>query len=321
VEPGGSTNSRPSAKNGALGTAHGVDTVRFRFREGNDAYLRLRSRPDGCEQGVRGELWWREGAARVGVYPDGLVTVEGRAAALVAGDRGDHSLLEPGRLLLAERAAAGLVAAATRPTLGRVDLAGELRFGDGREGLAFLQALSSIDVPWCKVGIEGRRGDSVETVYARSTNGRSVLWRAYDKGVESDTAAPGERIRWERQIRMRKVREQTVEQFLEGDLRAAFVGRLRRVASIGDVVVADVVGAVERLGELALPPTKRDRLTGYLLWGGRGDYAPRTAQRLRAELRELGVGLDSAQPVRLVVPVGRHLRTLAAMWEDERAAA
>ena len=39
--------------------------------------------------------------------------------------------------------------------LGRLDVATELRFAEGRDGLAF-PATSLSDVPWAKVGTEGR---------------------------------------------------------------------------------------------------------------------------------------------------------------------
>jgi hypothetical protein len=116
-------------------------------------------------------------------------------------------------------------------------------------------------------------------------------------------------------MRFRKAREQSVSQFLDGDLRASFVGRLRKVADLGDVVVCDVVEAIQRLGELDITAARRDRLAGFLVFGGRGDYKSSSWFARRAELRELGIAVDPARAGRLVVPVGRHLRVLASMWE------
>lgn len=316
---GGSTNSRPSA---IFGTRAGVDTIRVRLRESNAAFLRLREQ-GLWNLGARGEHWQKRGSARVGVYPDGMVYVEGRAAAILSGDPDDHRLLEPGQLLPAAQAAVRLtgIAPTSEPTLGRADLAAEVRFARGDEGRAFLHGLASVNVPWCKVGVEGRKGEAIETVYGRSVQGKSILWRAYDKGVEAELAAPGELIRFERQQRFRKQREQTVAQYLAGDLRAQYVGRLEKLREIDEVVVCDVVSALGVLAGKDIPATRRDRLAGFLLFGAaREQYPRRTWYRLTAELRELGLAIHPAARRPVVVPVGRVLDVLASQWETRAAA-
>jgi len=65
----------------------------------------------------------------------------------------------------------------------------------------FLHALSLADVPWAKVGTEGKKRECIQTVNFRSVRGRTILMRAYDKGIESGVASPGELIRFERQRR------------------------------------------------------------------------------------------------------------------------
>jgi hypothetical protein len=101
--------------------------------------------------------------------------------------------------------------------LGRLDIAAELTFDDGRDGLAFLHALSLADVPWAKVGTEGKKREHIQTVNFRTVRGRQILMRAYDKGIEAGIAPPGELIRFERQRRYRKTAERTVAQALELD--------------------------------------------------------------------------------------------------------
>jgi hypothetical protein len=329
---GGVTNSRPNDKNvvadaevaggGAVCSDAGIDTVRFRLRLASSARESLARGSKGgrAHDGPRGELWTHTGTARVGAYPDGLVYVEGRAAALLERNADCHDLLAPADLPLAERAARAQLEAVGVPadehvTLGRVDLAGELRFSRGDEGIAFLHALRALDVPWGKVGSEGGKGGAIETVYVRGMNGRTVHARAYDKGVESQTDAPGRRVRYERQHRARKAREQTVAQFLAGDLRAHFLGRLVKYQATDRVVVSDVVGALDALTECSIAATKRNRLAGYLIFGRAGMHV-RARQRYDAELRSLGIALDPTVPDRLTVPVGRHLQALASAWPE-----
>jgi len=48
---------------------------------------------------------------------------------------------------------------------------------------------------------EGKKRECIQTVNFRSVRGRTILMRAYDKGIESGVASPGELIRFERQRR------------------------------------------------------------------------------------------------------------------------
>jgi hypothetical protein len=324
---GGRANSRPTLRNeSALGADHGIDTVRFRFREGREAYESLRRHPEGVHDGARGAVSRPGGLGWVFAYPDGMVAVEGRAAALASSSAENHGLLPPADLALAEQAARSVaegqgVKIESGATLGRIDLASELRFADGDHGTAFLHALSSIDSPWCKAGTEGRKRGHLETVYLRDVKGRSIKLRGYDKGVESETAEPGTRIRLERQIRARKSREQSVAQFLDGSLRDRFLGReLRGLVALDSVVVADVVGAIEALGERCRSAQQRDLLAGFLIFGARDDYSDATWYRRASALRRLGIAIDPTRPERSEVPVGRYLRALAAPWEVDASA-
>lgn len=328
---GGGTNSRPTIKfdgptgGGAVCADSGIDTVRFRFRHVEDAYEGIMRHPTGAYEGPRGERWRMAEVGRVGVYPDGMAYVEARAAALVEESNDCHDLLPVGDLALAERAARAQLHAVVgseggeHAALGRIDLAGELRFSRGDEGVAFLHAVRAVDVPWGKTGAHGMKGGSVESVSVVGTRGRSVHLRVYDKGVEAGTDGPGRRVRFERQKRARKEREQTVAMFAAGDLRREFLGRLRAYENVPTVVIADAVGALDTLREHfdagRLNGSVLERLTGYVLHGGVGLSIP-TQERRRRELRDAGVAFDPLAVERTVVPVGRYLRVLASAWEE-----
>jgi len=302
----------------------GVDTVRFRWRTSNEVYRAFQRRPNGVIQGYRGEVFDQTAVGRVGVYPDGLVYLEGRASAILHADPEDHHLLEPAGLLSAERVALRLVQQHGAPVpddaearLGRADLAAELRFGSSAEGSAFLHALASLDVPWCKSRTDGRKGDRVETVSFHGVHGRSIYLRAYDKGVESGTAAPGLRIRVERQRRFRKDREPNVSMFTTSDLRQVYLGReFAQLTQLPYATVCDVPEALATLLDRNLSAAQTERLAGFLTVGRHLDHPTRTLYRRYAELRSLGIYVDPAQIERLEVPVGRYLQALAAAWPE-----
>jgi len=198
--------------------------------------------------------------------------------------------------------------------LGRLDVAAELRFADGRDGTAFLHALSLADVPWAKVGTEGRKRDPIETVTFRSVKGRSVLMRAYDKGVESGLAPAGELVRFERQRRFRRSLEPSIQQALTYDLDDVFVGReLRSLVDVSAEVVCDLWGAVDRLNDLArsevISASRADRLAGFLARRGESHKASTRYSRW-ADLRRLGIIVDPLARERTTVPVGSYLRAM-----------
>jgi hypothetical protein len=117
-------------------------------------------------------------------------------------------------------------------------------------------------------------------------------------------------------MRFRKEREQTLAMFLDRDLRADFLGRLRTFAELRSVVLTDVVGALEELARLPITTDKRDRLAAFLLYGcRREDYKRPTYYRRVAELRGLGIAVDPvARPGRVVVPIGDYLTRLSEPW-------
>jgi len=294
VLEGGASNSRPTAKSGRAG----LDTLRFRWRDKSAA-----DRAAGLvhERGVyhdgRGVRRTEDGVTLGAV--GGMLYLEGRAAAILDGPE-NHELVPPSELVevarvAAERAGvAGSVAA-----IGRLDLASEAVFDRGADGRRFLAALATLDVPWLKTGTEGGKGAGLETVYWRTVNGRSVKLRAYDKGVESGTAAAGERIRLERQARFPKARERVAHELVDEAARL-YVGReLRTLVELapGRHDVGDVPAAVDtlraRVERGQLRPQAAERLIGYLALHGEGLPA-RTARRREAELRSLGIAVSFA---------------------------
>lgn len=312
----------------ALCSENGIDTVRFRWRADHDTYLGFVRRPTGVIQGYRGEVFDQTELGRLGAYPDGMVYFEGRASALVFEDKSDHSLMPAADLEIAEQVARRLAIengadiGSEQARLGRVDLAGELLFTDPSEGSAFLHSLACIDVPWCKSRADGRKGDHIETVSFHGTSGSSIYLRAYDKGVESKSAAPGHRIRVERQKRFRKTREVTVEEFQLLDLRKVFVGReFQKLAELPSATVVDLPDAIsEVLRADDLSPQAMERLIGFLVAGRHIPYRDRTSPwRRSAELRRLGIFVDPSMAGRLEVPLGRYLHALASAWETHAA--
>jgi hypothetical protein len=170
------------------------------------------------------------------------------------------------------------------------------------------------DVPWAKVGTEGKKRERIQTVNFRSVRGRTILIRAYDKGTESGLASPGELIRFERQRRYRKRDELSVSAALDLDVGRLFVGReLQSLVGVTAEVVCDQWGAIDRLNEFVrwgwIKAPKADALAGFLVRGGEG-HKQSTWYSRWAALRELGILIDPLARERSAVPVGRHLRAM-----------
>jgi hypothetical protein len=313
VIDGGATNSRPTPE---AWNRHGVDTVRYRYRTDRDAYAKF-AHAGASSEGPRGELHRQADGVRIGAHRDGMLYAEGRLAAILHGPD-DHSLLPIAELEHGARVAAQRFGFDVDPSdarLGRLDIAAELSFDDGRDGLAFLHALSLADVPWAKVGTEGKKREQIQTVNFRSVRGAQILMRAYDKGIEAGIAPPGELIRFERQRRYRKTAERSVAQALEFDPRELFVGR--ELASLIDVTaetVCDTWGAIDRLNELVrraeIRASKADALAGFLIRRGEG-HRQSTWYGRWADLRRLGILIDPLARERSSVRVGHCLRSMA----------
>ena len=178
---------------------------------------------------------------------------------------------------------------------------------------------SYVDIPWLKVGTEGQKRDRLETVYHRNMRGRSVALRCYDKGVESETCAPGAWLRLERQRRWRKDQEGTVNDVVARGLAEQFVGRELRAVVLGDdeVMVCDPPAAADRLRELYA----QEAITGDASIGS----ARSSGSELKGYIRgrcsvgrpncvALGLALNPHEGGRATVPVGEYLRAFAAAW-------
>ena len=138
--------------------------------------------------------------------------------------------------------------------------------------------------------------------------------RAYDKGIESDLAAPGELIRFERQRRYRRRDEVAVSAAHDLDVGRLFVGReLESLVRVTAEVVCDQWGAIDRLNEFVrwgwIKAAKADALAGFLVRRGEG-HKQSTWYSRWAALRELGVVIDPLARERSAVPVGHHLRAM-----------
>jgi hypothetical protein len=151
--------------------------------------------------------------------------------------------------------------------------------------------------------------------------------RAYDKGVESGTAAPGERVRFEMQRRYRKALQMTPRNLAGMDWAASYRERLEPWERSADgFAVVSLNGAQEAvLNALRNGATLRDgtpltarraeRMIGSLVilselgpdWYGNDA----TARRRAREFQDLGVVLDLTRETREPVPVGELLKLLA----------
>jgi hypothetical protein len=144
----------------------------------------------------------------IGVYPArGLVIAEARGAAMLAGHSEDAQLIPASKLGAAARRAVAAIeslgVALTAPvTVRRIDLAAELCFLVGAEGLAFLTAceralhLARLDmVPHYATG-ESR----LESIVWQTPKGKATRIKLYDAGPHHKTRKPGERLRLEREL-------------------------------------------------------------------------------------------------------------------------
>jgi hypothetical protein len=269
------------------------------------------------------------GDVSIGVFDTGTLWLEGRAAAFLGEG---HALIAPSRLGSVRKAAVGLLAAMgvvadpAESWVRRADLAGDLSFHRPADGLAFLRALASLDVPRHRRDLIVADDGTPQTVYLRTPRRGSVKLRAYDKGVESGTAQPGRRVRVERQVRYERRAGGSVEEFAAADLAALWIGNLSRwagaatgqfAASLNDA--QETVLGAWRLG--ALSNREAERLLGTLAvmraGASREMWSAPTLSRRRGELRELGISLSTTDaPGEAVndVPVGELLARLRDAW-------
>jgi hypothetical protein len=337
VEGGGASNSRPTDTNVRPRPGAGFDTVRFRYREQRDVYERARASGRAAIH-ARGELRRVVDGVTLGAFPSGMAYVEGRAAAILNGSE-DHGLVDVSTLETAALAGADLVGAdansAELAALGRMDLTSELLLDDPREGVELLSAAQHVDLPWLKTTVDGLKRGVPQSVSWRTLQGRSIVLRLYDKGVETGQAPPGMWVRLERQRRARKDRERTIAQAQGAGLRESFVGRELDALLAGEVAttVCDRWGAVEQVRELVerriITRRTGELLCGHLALGSTyepyksrraRESARRTLRRREERLRKLGIALDPIAESRRVVHVSDYLRRFVDRFDEAIAA-
>ncbi len=311
-----------------IGERSGVDTVSLAWRGQGGTRLLSEIQAAPSFKSGRGLVLADTTAsgARVMAWPEhGLVAIEGRLAASVDGDRGSYRLASRSDLRhCAEEAMRrqvlellGEQPAGPAGEVRRFDLASEREFAAPNEGQAFLRAVSLLVPAGYKrksfVAPDGR----VETTYVVTAKRGRAVARAYDKGVESGTHAPGERVRLEAQNRPTKGARMTAEQLAMSDWRGPFgrtVGPFLGAEELTVTTTDGLVGVVAQRaasGEMSMARAERALGSAMLLREfGRGIYPDdRQARRRLGELRKLGVVVDDEMPA-AAVPVSQLLREM-----------
>jgi hypothetical protein len=290
VERGGSSNTRHTDKlvpSGFEVIEAGIDTARAIF---------------GLNREYRGPQFGQSKGLRWQFYPHlGRVAVEGHPT--------------PGELAPDEALADWVEFGQRTVGLGhflgftRLDATATVAFEDPAQGAALLRSLAAVRLPWVKPAVYG---NPPETVYwlDRRGSGRK-LCRAYDKGIESDSAGRGALIRLEEQAKFKTDRRPGLPHACGQVIyERRFAPALESSATLqvmGHEVALDALTA--RLRDGALTDLQFDSLTGFVYREARAiPQHPKTALRRRRQLRELGIALadqdsDSA-PLDLAAVVG-----------------
>lgn len=151
----------------------------------------------------------------------------------------------------------------------RLDATVDLRFEKPAEGAAVLTGVAAL---LRNAGHAQIRADrlGVQTVYLHGRDGKKVLGRWYDKGLESGSAPRGTLIRPEDQRRYVKGTRREVHELTASYVRAQFHRRFmplykasKGVVVAGEVVIADKLMDLVEAQELT--HAEAERLAGYLL--------------------------------------------------------
>ena len=288
-----------------------------------------------------------DGLGTVGAFPGAsLLFVEGRARALAERDETNHGLGKLRHLPAVQEQVTDdlgslLGSSLSGPgALRRADLTGELRFERGEDGQDFLWLLDQLHSPNHRTApVRQKGGPRIETAYWRTPKRFIAVLRAYDKGVESGTAAPGERIRIERQLRYSGAKRPTLQQWMQRDLAALYVAPLK--AWLRGGVAAGTAEELMRLFTDAAviwpsywssgccwnstsgrawtrlwTAAKAERLLGTLAvvhaygasWPA---WSHRQRLRRMAEIRELGIVLTERS---VTVDVDQAVNSLCELW-------
>jgi hypothetical protein len=322
---------------------HGIDTVAFGCYDPDAARaLRefARERRKDPRTGLRQREDWKGSFMRlalpvngttVGVYPaSGLVTIEARLAVVLAGHAEDHRLIPADRLAEgAERAMAAVarlgIALAAPLTVRRLDLAAELCFRVGTDGVSFLNACQRglhlprlRQVPYYAVG-EAR----LESIVWATEKGRQTRSRLYDAGTHHKTGRPGRRLRWEREHRWSGSGSPTPEQVMALDLAAMYAAPLRgwlreskpmRVCSPSTAIALlfNEARAGKRTRRSAESLSAKINSVAH----GADLLAPHDRRRRVKALRDAGIALDRSGDVQTgFLDIREQASALVAAWE------
>lgn len=323
TEAGGSI-SLPDAKKWNRG---GLDTIALTWpRQGGTKLLGAIARHEASVPFARGRLVLeRPGSGlRLMAWEEyGVVKAECRLGALLDGTAASFRLASREELLRADSAMrcqiVDLIGAAPEGDaagVSRFDLTTEREFECGADGQVVLKAMRALCPTGYVVESVRQADDVVRQVAVKTGRGHVTVFRAYDKGIESGSHGPGERIRFEAQNRARSGARRSPGELAVADLRHHF-GRTIEPFLKGDpVTVTDRAGVTDALvqrvsaGELSM--ARAERLIGsaeLLRRFGRAIYADdRKSWRRLDALRRAGVAVDDELPSGSVVPVSELLR-------------
>jgi hypothetical protein len=306
--------------------AHGLDSVAYRFRPSQPGFVDELLRHPHRDKGGAQVLDDSAGiGVRVAVFGS-VIRVEGRLDPLLSGCRDTWELrpatdAEPG-----ERAARRLVEryAATRLSgdaeVARLDLAHELHFDDGADGLGALATIAALRPSLRKTKVISANDGTVQTVYFVTPRAAIVRERIYDKGVESSSHPAGRRLRIEAQHRFTKAQAMTAGMVRRLDLPQLYGAKIQPYAVAETVSVGRDRAEGElmkRVGAGDLTIAKAERMLGtiaVLHRYGRAAWPDSSARRRLAELRRFGITPEAIVPPDRVVPVGRLLAESIDAW-------
>lgn len=211
----------------------------------------------------------------------------------------------------------------------RLDLAVDVA-GDAHHGRALLAGVAAIEPPRLLRSVVHRAttGRAVETVSWQGARGK--VGRVYDKGVEQQSHAPGERVRFEDQRRYRAGTRPLVADLSPEYARFMFERRWEplRKATRGVIVTsqhkcAEVVQSLVDTGDLTQAQACKILGYGLLEQAGLADEMPRTTRwRYRALLREAGIVFsDSDLEAQVEIDLGESIEQLLdrRIWEHSHS--
>ena len=234
-----------------------------------------------------------------------LLTLEGAASSLLAGDRQFDDLLPPSRLPAVEdavREQAGRIGLeiplGASLKVHRADLATDIRT-ESDFGMSILSGFGSLALPARRAEIRTEIGSpATESVTWSGASGATAL-RLYDRNARAanefgrNLGPRGERLRLEREVRPRAHRQESPESFAGRDLSRLYIQPFRgwlknKTVIVSDYGLADTIiqqrAVSYRTAITLLGIFTRFRERGFDAWDNR-----RSALRHLAKLRDHGI--------------------------------